>query len=105
MSRKPETIFRQGQVMPFLKTLKNTMYFSIQQVAILDDPDIVLCMRGKFVALELKARGERPRPLQRHKLNRVEEAGGFSLVADPDNWERIKKVLTKLDQGGKLDAG
>lgn len=96
---KPETRFRNSRVLPFLKTLKNTKRFAIQQVAISGDPDYILCTRGKFIALELKDRGEKPRPLQRHILDEVTNAGGVALVADPDNWEEIKMTLLKLDRG------
>lgn len=94
---KPETRFRKNQVLPFLKTLKNTSFFAIQQVAISGDPDFLLCMRGHFVALELKASGGKLRALQKYKLAEVEGHGGIALVADPDNWEQVKKTLLMLD--------
>lgn len=102
---KPETKFRTTQVIPFLKTLKNTAYFPIQQLAIVGDADYFLCCRGRFVALELKAKGERPRPIQQVKLDWVTKAKGLALVADPSNWERIKALLLKLDQGDDYDGG
>lgn len=96
---KPETKFRMGYVNPFLKTLKNTFEMSIQQIAIHGHPDKVLCSRGKFIALELKTRGGRLRPLQEHLLNEVRRCGGIALIADPDNWQEIKEILKQLDKG------
>lgn len=98
--QKPETVFRQNKVVPFLRKLKHAWFESIQQVGISGSPDILLCIRGKFVALELKNRGEKARPLQQFKLDSIAKAGGISLVADPDNWEKIKNKLIILDQGG-----
>lgn len=95
-----ERSFRVSQVLPFLKTLKNTYSLPIQQLAIRGDPDLLLCCAGRFVALELKAEGEVPRKLQQHKLDQVKRTGGISLVASPDNWDFIKQELLKLDQGG-----
>lgn len=99
MSQKPETVFRQNQVIPFLRTLPNTTFFSIQQLAIVGDPDVMLCMNGRFVALELKDVGEKASKLQLYKLESVRRAGGVALVASRENWESTKLILTKLDQG------
>lgn len=103
MTRRPiiknETRFRTSKVDPFLKTLKNTFSESIQQVSINGSADKHLCIRGKFVALELKAKGGKVSGLQRFKLNEVNRCGGYALVADPDNWEEIKQLLSKLDKG------
>ena len=65
------------------------------------DPDLMMCMNGHFVALELKASGEKPRPLQERKLAKITMAGGTSLVASPNNWESIKTRLSKLDASTK----
>lgn len=98
---KPETAFRVGHFDPFVKTLKNCCAFSIQQVSINGDPDKLLCIRGKFVAAELKARGGKLRPLQEYRLKQVRDAGGIALVVDPDNWDETKKYLVQLDRGEK----
>lgn len=99
MAQKPETKFRLKVVAPFLDQLQNTVRFPIQQLTITGDPDYLLCVRGKFVALELKAEGEEPRALQQYKLNQVEKAGGVALVANPENWPVIRLRLWRLDQG------
>jgi hypothetical protein len=96
---KPETAFRQNRVVPFLNSLLHTAVFPIQQLAISGDPDFLLCMQGRFVALEIKDRGEVPRPLQQYKLDQVVRTRGVALVADPDNWEQIKSVLSQYDRG------
>ena len=100
---KPETQFRQAQVIPFLKTLKCTVYFPVQQVAIVGTPDMLLCCRGRFVALELKSRGGTLSPLQKYNLDRVSARGGVAIVASPDNWAGVKSVLTALDEGEEDD--
>ncbi len=94
---KAETKFRQNQVIPFLKTLKNTYYEPIQQASISGSPDFILCVRGRFVALELKDVGEKPRPLQEYKLNEIIRTFGVALVATKTNFEEIKQHLSELD--------
>ena len=99
MAQKPETRFRNASVNPFIKRLKNTWAATIQQQSICGTPDKLLCVRGRFVGLELKARGGRLTKLQEYNLNLIEKAGGVAIVADPDNWESVKVQLLKLDQG------
>jgi hypothetical protein len=99
---KPETQFRQVKVIPFLKTLHNTAYFPIQQMAIVGDPDFILCVRGRFVALELKSETGELSPLQKQKLGWITKKGGVSLVASPGTWESIKGILTKLNEWGNV---
>lgn len=99
---KAERSFRVTQVIPFLKTLKNTAYFPLQQLAIVGDSDFHLCVYGLFVALELKAPGEKPRPLQKYKLDWVKRTHGVALAADPTNWSEVKTLLRMLDKGASL---
>lgn len=99
MAIKAETRFRKNTVKPFLKTLKHVKDFPIQQLAIVGDPDFLLCLRGHFVALELKDEFGTLSEIQRHKLKEVARAGGFALVASPQNWESIKAQLQAIDRG------
>lgn len=100
---KEETKFRVRKVIPFLKTLQHTAYFPIQQLAIVGDADFHLCIRGRFVALELKRAGEKARPIQRAKLDWVKKCGGFSLEASPDNWPEVQAELLRMDRGEYSD--
>jgi hypothetical protein len=102
MAQKPETVFRSGQVVPFLKTLKHTKFMPIQQAAINGDPDFVLCCRGYYIDLELKADGEEPTPLQEFKQSETERCGGRVLVTYPANWAHIKRIIKKLDEEGEI---
>lgn len=103
MAKKPETVFRENSVLPFLKTLKNTHFFPIQQVAIRGTPDLLLCVLGTFVALELKAVSGQLHPLQIWHLAEVKRAGGVTLVASPTNWTHVQEILKRLDEGEPLD--
>ena len=96
---KPETKFRLSKVDPFLKTLKNSWFTTVQQVSITGTPDKLGCCAGRFVALELKSAGGKLGKLQEYNLHKVMGAGGVALVAHPGNWEDVKMLLTKLDQG------
>lgn len=95
----PERSFRVNSVQPFLKTLANTAVFPIQQTTISGDPDYILCCWGRFIGLELKRRGGKPRPLQQWKLDQIKKSRGIAMVASPDNWEAVKARLLMFDQG------
>ena len=97
--KKLETNFRQNSVIPFLKTLQNTMAFPIQQVSIRGDPDYILCVAGRFVSLELKSEGGDLAALQKYKKYQIEKCGGVGFVANPQTWAAVKAALLQLDQG------
>lgn len=100
VAQKPETKFRQGRVLPFLKTLRNTAYFPIQQVSIRGTPDYILCVRGRFVGLELKRSQEADTSkLQQFNLDWIKRVGGVAIKAYPENWDLVKGVLRSMDAG------
>lgn len=97
-----ERSFRTNRVLPFLKSLRETAYFPIQQKTIRGDADYILCSHGFFVWLELKKNTKsKLAPLQKFKANQVLKCFGYAFRADPDNWETVKCFLIKLDRGEK----
>lgn len=96
MSQKPETVF-QRRVLDRLRTIPDSWWEKIAQVSIRGTPDIIGCVRGHFVALELKrAPNAKIDQLQLHKLDKIEEAGGLALVVNPENFEEVFKRLMDL---------
>lgn len=47
-------------------------------------PDLLLCVCGRFVGVECKAKGQAPRTNQRLHLGRITSAGGIALWGDAD---------------------
>lgn len=105
MAQKPETLFS-NRIRPILEALPDTVVLRIQQVAIRGTPDFILCVRGLFVALELKAsERQRPDPLQRHTIGRIQKKGhGIALVVHPQNWPEVLDYLQRLAKGKDDDA-
>jgi hypothetical protein len=98
--KKKETKLKE-KVLGALHTLPDTYAVKIQQVVIRGTPDILCCIRGSFVALELKSSPEHdPDPLQQYTLDQIEEAGGLALVVDPVNWPEVFQNLKDLAYGG-----
>lgn len=102
MAQKPETLFSK-RIKPLLEALPNTWVERVQQVSIRGTPDWILCVRGHFVALELKKDDETmPDALQIHKLNKIQRASGLAFVVSPENWEAIYKILIDIATGKRV---
>ena len=43
-------------------------------------PDIIICYKGRFLAIELKTVKNDATKLQRHELNKIIESGGSAVV-------------------------
>jgi hypothetical protein len=103
MAQKPETVFRRRVRMHLdwlsAKFKGRLWYEAVQQKAIKGSPDFVLCAGGQFIALELKSDGGIISLIQEAKMNRILEAGGLALVADPDNWETVLSTIAFYLEG------
>ena len=95
MAKKPETLFK-DRVIRDLKTLNNTWFVKIQMVARRGIPDLILCINGRFFAIELKLDTTDLYPLQELTLNEIARSNGFSFVANPKNWANTFDVLKEL---------
>ena len=69
-----------------LKTFSN----GIQRAGV---PDLLVCNKGKFYGIELKAEKGRVTKLQEHELKSIEEAGGRALVLKPSGLEGFLKEI------------
>lgn len=56
--------------------------------------DILACIRGRFVAIEVKKPGNKPSALQENFINAVNKIGGFAFWAD--NLQDVKDKLKEL---------
>lgn len=54
-------------------------------------PDIICCMQGKFIAIECKAKGNTPTPLQRRELEAIHNAGGVAMVVNEATVDLLDK--------------
>jgi hypothetical protein len=60
-------------------------------------PDIVVCYRGQFIALECKAGSNKPTELQLKEIEAIRQAGGVSMVVNESNIEDVTKILESID--------
>ena len=59
-------------------------------------PDILACVNGYFVAVEVKAENGKPSELQLYHLEQIENAGGLAFLLYPKDFENFKNFLENL---------
>lgn len=60
-------------------------------------PDILACIKGRFVAIEVKRPGQKPRPIQISFLEAIEKKGGIAFWSDS-----LDKVKDRLKEENLL---
>lgn len=59
-------------------------------------PDIICCVNGKFVAIEVKAANGRPTPLQIMNIQEINRCGGMAIIVYPKDFENLKGIIEAL---------
>ena len=59
-------------------------------------PDILACVNGKFVAVEVKAENGKPSELQLYHIEQIQKAGGYAIILYPKDFEKFKKDVENL---------
>lgn len=59
-------------------------------------PDILVCCKGWFVAVEVKAPNGRPSDLQIYNLREIDRAGGYAILLYPKDFEKFKQFICRL---------
>lgn len=101
MAKKQETVFKEV-VLKDLKALPSCWAEKIQQVGKRGTPDIIACLNGYFIAIELKKSAkDKADKLQTHKLALIKGAFGLTFIACPENWNEIYDNLILISLEGK----
>lgn len=53
-------------------------------------PDIIVCFKGAFLAIECKAGYNKPTPLQEREMTAIHKAGGSAMVVREDTIEMLE---------------
>lgn len=64
-------------------------------------PDILCCVRGTFMGIEVKASNGKPTPLQVHNLKKIDEAGGYAVLAYPEDWHDVQTLIEDVAIGSE----
>lgn len=67
-------------------------------------PDILACVDGHFLGIEVKASNGKPSPLQIHNLRKIDDAGGYGILLYPDQFNEFKYLVMCLMDDNKVGA-
>lgn len=60
-------------------------------------PDILACINGQFVGIEVKAQNGKPSKLQIYTCKKINAAGGCAFVLYPSGFNRFKEFVRILN--------
>lgn len=91
----------ENKIKTFLETLDNCFYYKhhASRYGKAGIPDIIACINGRFVGIEVKASKGKPSPLQVRNVNLITCAGGYATIVYPDQFEELKSILTMISEG------
>lgn len=61
-------------------------------------PDILACVNGYFVGVEVKAQQGKPSELQVYNVNKIRDSGGFAMILYPSAFPKFKEFVKNLKQ-------
>lgn len=59
-------------------------------------PDLLCCVNGHFLAIELKSKRGTPSDLQLREIDLIHKAGGKAIVLYPSDFMKLKKIVRLL---------
>lgn len=59
-------------------------------------PDLIVCWKGRFIGIELKAENGRASELQKHEIECIRKAGGVGMIVRPSDFEGLKNFLLSM---------
>ena len=68
-------------------------------------PDLLVCCKGRFIGVELKAAKGRPSDRQLYNLEGSRKSGGYGVVLLPDHWELLQNFILCILAGDMVNAG
>ena len=60
-------------------------------------PDIIICFKGHFVAIECKAGNNKPTALQELNMKKIKESGGNTIVINEANVCDVEQWVTGIE--------
>lgn len=61
-------------------------------------PDIIACVNGRFLGIEVKAGTNKPTALQVREIEHIRRCGGVAIVANEENWDMVRELVRKLKE-------
>lgn len=67
-------------------------------------PDLISCVNGFFVGVEIKAPNGKPSALQIHNLKKIDNCGGAGILLYPDDFGMFQIFIINLLRGDLINA-
>jgi hypothetical protein len=97
MAKQKEAVFAEAIDKDLRREFGRDIFIeNIQQKSKKGTPDRLICLKGKFVALELKVDGGSATEIQIKKLLEINVAGGKGFIVYPHTWPLVLEELRKL---------
>ncbi len=80
----------------YLKTIDDIFYWKEHggMYGVAGIPDIIICYKGRFVAMEAKVGKNKPTILQEKIIKEIKQAGGIAeIVRSVDDAKRVMQLL------------
>jgi hypothetical protein len=97
VAKKPETLFKE-KVLEDLKKVPRCWFFKVEAGAVRGIPDVIICVDGLFVALELKVPPNTCEPLQEYNIYKIRKANGQAWECTPALWPEIYQIILDLSE-------
>jgi hypothetical protein len=81
----------QTKILQYLSTVDSLYCFKLVTATTAGHADIHLCYKGKFVAIEVKEKGDTQKDLQKYREQQIRDAGGVYILAE--SLEDVKEVI------------
>lgn len=59
-------------------------------------PDVLACVDGYFIGIEVKAENGHPTELQIYHCEKIRKAGGFAFILYPTGFDKFKEFIENL---------
>lgn len=59
-------------------------------------PDMICCIKGQFVSIEVKAQNGRPSELQKLNTHRIRDSGGYGVFLYPSGFAQFQEDVIDL---------
>ena len=88
------------KIKKYLSESPNTWFFKVwgggfQKAGI---PDIIACVNGNFLAIEVKAENGKASALQLRNVKLINAAKGYAVISKPSQWDELRGIIDGLNQ-------
>ena len=67
-------------------------------------PDLIACVNGYFVGIEVKSDIGQPSEIQLYNIREIIDCGGFAVIVRPENFDCLKEMIYHIKNGNLLGA-